>query len=198
MDLEVAEYLKNEISYFDSFKSDYVLVEYREVKSGKTWYIVDGYFTLKNKTVLFLDFNYDPASKKWQAIGNYVFVPEENKRFLLKADEVCNPFKRHYIGVIYVAFKARGHLDDLMHFLSQTLNGAPMLYTDGSNHLIQDLTRSLSPKPLFSLKEPELIRQLINLPFVEFAMTIPSGRNASDKEITQVYTPIQQGCQASE
>jgi len=191
---EVAAYLKNEISYIDSFKSDYVLVEYKDTKSGKTWYIVDGYFTLQDNSILFLDFDYDPSTKMSKAINNYVFVPEENKRYLLKADEACNPFKRHFIGVIVVGFKEAGHLDELISFLGRTLNGSAMLYTDGANHMIQDLTSSLGTKPLFTLHEKELVQKLNSLSYVKGAMIIPSGRNPSDEVISQAYEPITPGC----
>ena len=191
---EVASCLKNEISYLDSFKSDYVLVEYNDAKSGKTWYVVDGYFTLQDNSVLFLDFDYEPTTKVSKAINNYVFVPEENKRYLLKADEVCNPFKRHFIGVVGVGFREAGHLDELVSFLGRTLNGSAMLYTDGANHMIQDLTSFLGAKPLFTLHEEDLVKKLNNLPYVKSAMIIPSGRNPSDEAISQTYEPVTLGC----
>lgn len=194
IDLEVARLLANEISYTDSFISNYVLVEYREASSGNIWYVLDGYFTLRDKTILFLDFDYDPFKKTWKAINNYAFVPEENKRFLLKADELCNPFKRHFIGVVVVGFKEPGHLDDIISFLGKTLNASPMLYTDGTNHMIQDLTMAMGSKPLFTLHEETLMNKLNSLSYVKDSMIIPSGRRPSDESISQTYEAVTSGC----
>ncbi len=194
IDAEVVQLLKNEISYADGFVSNYVLVEYREAISGEIWYVVDGYFELKDKTILFLDFEYDPTKKSWKAINNYEFVPEENKRFLLKAEELCDPFKRQFIGVVVVGFNEPGHLDEFVSFLGKTLSGAPMLYTDGMNHMIQDLTISLGAKPLFTLREESLIKKLNDLSYVKASMTIPSGRRPSDESISQTYEAVTLGC----
>ena len=191
---DISSYLENEIAYSDSFKSDYTLAEYKDLNSGKTWYVLDGYYTLNDKTVLFLDFNYNPEAKTWSPINNYAFVPEENKRFLLKADEVCNPYKRHFIGVVMFAFKEAGHLDEVFSFFNKELHGSPMLYTDGSNHMFQDLTAALGSKPLFTLNEEDLVKKMANLVFIKGAMIIPSGRGLSDDKISQTYESVAEAC----
>ncbi|MNK08058.1 hypothetical protein D3C87_259820 [compost metagenome] len=190
---EVAGYLENEIGYKDAFKSDYVLAEFKESSSGKVWYVLDGYFTLKDQTILFMDFDYNPEQKTWKAINNYAFVPEENRRFLLKAHQVCNPYERHFLGVLMFAFKEPGHLDEMVSFLNKELSGAPMLYTDGSNHMIQDLTATMGA-PLFTLREEDLVKKISALEFVKRAMIIPSGRNPSDDIISQRYEGVNTSC----
>lgn len=194
LDQEVAQYMKNEISYTEAFKSNYVLVEFKDTESGKVWYVVDGYFTLKDKTVLFVDFNYYPKDQTYQVINNYAFVPEENKRFLLQAEEICNPFKRNFIGVVLLGFEKNGHLDELMSALEVKFGVSPMLYTDGRNHMIQDFTLAMGMQPLFTLNEQTILGFLKELSYVKQAMLIPSGRNPSSDKITQTYHSLSSDC----
>lgn len=196
IDQEISEYLATEINYQEGFQSDYTLAEYTELKSGQVWYILDGYFTLKDGTILFLDFTYYPDRKLWRAINNYTFVPKENERFLLKADETCNPYKRHFIGVIAFSFKDWGHLDDIVDFFEKELGGSPMIYTDGGTSMVQDRRAEFGAKPLFTLKEEGLISKMMQLPYMNKATIIPSGRNPSDGKISQVYEGVTSACKA--
>ncbi len=194
IDKVVAKFLENELAYTSDFKSEYTLAEFKMNSTGDTWYIVDGYYQLADKTVLFLDFNYNPELKTWKPINNYNFIPAENKRYLLKAEEICNPFDRSFIGVIAFSFHQLGFIDDFMKFLSEEYSRTPMLYTDGSNHMIQDLTAGLGSKPLFSLNEEVLLKKMAALKYIQRAMIIPSGREPSNNEISQVYQAVTAGC----
>jgi hypothetical protein len=191
---EVSKYISNELGKPLGFKSDYTLAEYKESSTSKIWYILDGYFTLEDGTILFLDFNYEPSTKEAVAINNYVFIAEENKRLLLKAEEICNPYKRNFIGSLYVILKNKGHIDDLLDFLIQKFKVPPILSAyNGTQLVIQDLTVN-SFKPLFVLYENQLAQDLSKLDFVKTAMIIPSGRNPSNDEISQTYWPVGNSC----
>lgn len=195
LDATVAEFLKNELHYAGDFVSDYTLAEYKETVSGDVWYILDGYFTLPTGEILFLDFNYVPARQWYQPIRNYVFVPEENIRFLLKAEEVCNPYKRHYIGVFFVQMQDFGHLDELAGFIRKEFRIEPVYLIYGVGIVVQDTTRNYGATPEFTLKEEAIIASLQKQSYVVEAKLIPSGRSPSNSELQQRYVGVTPACQ---
>ena len=189
---EVAGYIAAELDYTDSFQSDFTLAEF--TRAGQSWYILDGYFTLKDGTILFLDFLYYPDKKLWRPIPNYAFVPKTEERLMLKSEKLCNPYARHFIGVVAFAFKEEGHLDELVAFFRKELGGRPALYSDGGGNLVYDLKTEMGQKPLFTLHEEGLIQNMSQLPYISRATLIPSGRNPSDIEITQTYAGVTPAC----
>lgn len=169
-------------------KSHYTLALFENVASGTTWYILDGYYQLKSGKILFLDFNYDPQDKYWKPIENYkYYMPSRGLRFMLEADELCNPYKRHFIGVVST-YAEPAQLNQLQSFFEQTYQRQPIFMVDNGNVLIIDPTKSArkSSDVMFALQENDLNKKIAASTGLTSSI-VPSGREPSTPELKKTY-----------
>ena len=196
IDKEVLGYIKKEISSeITNFTSHYTLALYEEQAKEKSWFILDGYYILPSGEILFLDFYYNPISKKWWPIENYrSFTTGLLDRFMLQAEEVCNPFKRHYIGVVRTG--GSFSIDKLQSYLKSRFPYSPSLWFYRNNLYILDHVSIGLPDsdPLFTLAEDDLVKDLLELNLVETASLLPSGRRRSNDVVKQTYIPVGDSC----
>lgn len=202
IDREVLQYIANETNEsIEGIRSHYALALFENLKSGRSWYVLDGYYVLKSGKILFLDFQYNPKNKTWWAIENYrPFLPGLSERFMLEADEVCNPYKRHFIGIVSLRMEVGGAvnavgIDRLQTFFAENYGRQPIFLLNDGDLLVIDPTKAarMSRDVLFTLNERDLIASLGKATAFN-AKVIPSGREGSTVEIKKTYVGSTSTC----
>jgi len=196
LDQAIVEYIANETNEpTDGMKSHYTLALFEDTQSGQSWYILDGYYELKSGRILFLDFQYDPSSKSSWPIKNYgYYVPGKNGRFMLEADEICNPYKRHFIGLVATQMGSVS-FDSIQKFFDETYGRQPIFMINDGDLLIMDPTKSsrMSKNVIFTLHEDDLITKLSQATGLS-ANLLSSGREASTAKIKKTYVGSSGNC----
>jgi len=198
IDEGVKLYIQNETNEsVDGLISHYALVQFEDLSSHETWYILDGYYELKSGNILFLDFKYWPDDKYWKPIENYRnYMPGHLVRYLLKANEICNPYDRSHIGIIRGALTKAGQFEKVVNYFKKLGEHLPTFITDMSKIEIIDPPKAKRPSPnklLFTLREHELISELGREAEIKLEI-IPSSRSQSNDEVRQTYIGITESC----
>ena len=177
----------------DLVRSHYTLALF-ERDDGRSWYILDGYYQMSSGDILFMDVVYDPSDGWYRHIENYQpFVPYPRSRYLLKATEVCNPYDRHFIGIMEADFY-RHSLDRFRDLFREQFGRYPEFVFTGATLYLHDAEGTFGDSPAFTLSEEEFAgfsRQHPELP--EFRI-IGSGRAKSDEVLRQTYVPVGDSC----
>lgn len=189
-------YIANEINEpTDGMKSHYTLGLFEDTQSGQSWYILDGYYELKSGKILFLDFRYDPISKSSWPIKNYgYYMPGMNGRFMLEANEICNPYKRHFIGLVATQLGSVS-FDHVQKFFDEKYGRQPIFTINDGDVLIMDPTKSsrMSKSVIFTLHENDLITKLSQATGLS-ANVLSSGREASTAKLKKTYVGSSGNC----
>ena len=194
---EATEYIENETNEsVTGIISHYTLALFEDVKSGRTWYILDGYYQLKSGRVLFLDFVYRPREKTWWPIENYkYYLSRSMERFMLESKNICNPHERHLIGVISSYLSNVDLLGPLTKFFKNLYSSQPIFIYDNGNTLIIDPTKSSSMggQVMFTLAERSVIsalKQKLNID----GKVLLSGRSSSNGSVKKTYVGVTSSC----
>ena len=195
IDEEVLQYIQREIDKsITKVKSHYTLALYERKETGASWYILDGYYELESGEILFLDFDYDPIRKRWWPISNYrSFTPKQINRYMLQAEEICNPYKRHFIGV--VTLPVPSSFDEFSKYLKSRFPYEPFYWIySGYMYILDHVVTNGLPQsnPLFTLNEKQLIDDLFKMGI--YASLMESGRIPSSDELKQTYVPVTKLC----
>lgn len=196
---EVQDYIKNETNEsIEGMKSHYTLAHFENQKTGKSWYILDGYFEMPSGKILFLDFSYRPDTKVFWPIENYrMIVPAASERFLLKAEKICNPYERNFIGVIRIINTQDLSIDRLQFYLKSKHQKEFSILATPSETFIIDNTRDTfwgdNPQPYFTLAEESFIKGM-NEDLGLNAEVMQSGRMRSDDEMKMTYVGVTDSC----
>ncbi|MBT4761789.1 MAG: hypothetical protein HOO06_08850 [Bdellovibrionaceae bacterium] len=198
VDSEAIEYIKNETNEsIDGLTSHYTLALFENKNSGTSWYILDGYYKLKSGKILFLDYIYRPSDKAWWPIENYkYYIPKSTERLMLEAEELCNPYKRHFIGIISSYFSNISTLSKLAQFFENKNASQPIFIFNDGNTLIVDPTKSSRrvKQVTFTLAEHNLIASLKKELGINSDVLL-SGRSPSDENVKKTYVGAANSCQ---
>jgi hypothetical protein len=198
IDDEAKYYIHNETNEsIDGMKSHYTLALYERASDGKQWYILDGYYELKSGVILFLDYIYRPQRQSWSAIQNYRYTPLASERFMLRAEEICNPFRRNFTGLLKASAIAEEALPSIRDYFRRHFGKNPLIVTNGAELYISDLTRGTffasDPVPLFTLNELGISDSLKRETGIQTEI-VSSGRFPSDNSLRQTYVPVTETC----
>lgn len=193
---EVSDYLSNETNeILSGLQAHYTLALFENIRTGRAWYILDGYYELKSGRILFLDFQYNPKSKNWWPIENYKhYVPAVTERYMLEADRICDPYKRHFIGIVGASLGSSS-VDRVKQFFRDNYKSQPILVDNDGELTIIDPTKSarMTNQVLFTLNEQHLISGLSQSLGID-ASILSSGRRPSSPELKQTYVGSTPSC----
>jgi len=198
IDREVFDYIANETNEsLEGIKSHYTLALFENTIAHRSWYILDGYYELKSGKILFLDFNYNPKTKTWWPIENYRFyLPGVSQRYLLEAEKICNPYQRHFIGIVSTSLNSV-NLSQIQKFFDEKHQRQPMFFLNDTELTIIDPTKSaqMAKKVIFTLHENDLISKLLAIG--ARATVISSGRAESTPELKKTYVASTPSCESN-
>ncbi|WP_413291266.1 hypothetical protein [Bdellovibrio sp. HCB337] len=196
IDQAVVEFIQNETNEdIAGMTSHYTLALFESTASGRSWYILDGYYQLKSGKILFLDFQYDPKTKTSWPIENYqYYLPARAQRFLLEADEICNPYKRHFIGIVRTQVEP-AQFSQLQNFFEKNYQRQPLFVIDEDQVFIIDPTKSLrgADQVIFTLREENFASSLEAATGLTASM-LTSGRQPSTPEVKKTYVGSTPSC----